>query len=114
MVAHLEEVAPGVGEGAGVDVNQVEVFKAHLPNLAIRSSYSWTIHAFYENIYKSIFTGGFSPAKMAGFVRWPSALITLKEVFELSVTRDRFSPPQLQTLLCNLSHPADSGYCHLL
>ena len=23
------------------------------------------------------------PAKMAGFVRWPSALITLKQAFEL-------------------------------
>ena len=32
-MAHLEEVTPGVGEGAGVDVNQVKIFKAHLPNL---------------------------------------------------------------------------------
>ena len=36
VVAHLEEVTPGVGEGAGVDINQVEVFKAHLPNLAVQ------------------------------------------------------------------------------
>ena len=37
VVTHLEEVTPGVGEGARVDVNQVKIFKAHLPNLAMRS-----------------------------------------------------------------------------
>ena len=39
VVTHLEEVTPGVGEGAGVDVNQVQVFKAHFPNL-VKNSYS--------------------------------------------------------------------------
>ena len=67
MVAHLEEVTPGIGERAGVDVNQVQVFKAHFPNLVI-NSYSKTIHNF-ENIFYRFFTGGFLPAKMAGFVR---------------------------------------------
>ena len=33
MMAHLEQMASGVGEGAGVDVHQVEILKAHLPHL---------------------------------------------------------------------------------
>ena len=43
VVAHLEEMTPSVRERAGVDVNQVKVFKAHLPNLARQTSNFWAI-----------------------------------------------------------------------
>ena len=60
MMTHLEEVAPGIGEGARVDVNQIKIFEAHLPDLIIEESLTFE---------QRLFTGGFLPAKMAGLVR---------------------------------------------
>ena len=60
MMTHLEEVAPGIGKGARVDVNQIKIFEAHLPDLIIEESLTFE---------QRLFTGGFLPAKMAGLVR---------------------------------------------
>ena len=63
-------------------------------------------------IIQSGFTGGFLPAKMAGLVRWPSALITLKQVLELSVARDGEDGDHNH---CSVStHPLNSRHLHAI